>query len=299
MKSVLRPYSAEHRVPRPQPCDPARCLPNKWGDLGPALLYDANLVHVHTWDSEDEPGFLERNANRALLSLRDSPDQKLCLFGFHGHPDGDQRLHEVKPFRRYGAQAELPTVVLGDWFGHPSDPLFEPATYVEQFDELWQYESRMLFTDGIPVPGNFPFEIRALDLPVRPLAARPPRLAVRMAEKAARPPYRWCRVQPRRRTRRRLPAGQRDRVQPPWWHHRSGRRRPAGAERTQLRRTRTARIGRLAVPAVPPPDHRPQEPPRRRRPRAVRRVLDRHRSQWTGIRCPRHGRRSAGRCGLP
>ncbi|WP_410585403.1 hypothetical protein [Amycolatopsis sp. lyj-108] len=139
------------------------CLPNKWGDLGPALLYDANLVHKHTWDSGDEPGFLERNANRALLSPRDSPDQKFYLFGFHGHPDGDQRRHDVKPFRPYGAQAQLPTMVVGDFFGHPSGPKFEPDTYAEHFDELCHYAPRMLFPDGIPVPGDHPFDTHALD----------------------------------------------------------------------------------------------------------------------------------------
>ncbi|OLZ50305.1 hypothetical protein BS330_29010 [Amycolatopsis keratiniphila subsp. nogabecina] len=138
-------------------------LPNEWGDLAPALLYDAAKVHRHEWHSGREPGFLERNRNRALLSPRDSPDQKFNLFGFHGHPDGDQRRHDVTPFRPYGAQAATPTVVLGDWFGHPSGPRFEPDTYPEHFDELCHYAPRMLFPDGIPVPGDHPFDTRALD----------------------------------------------------------------------------------------------------------------------------------------
>ncbi|HET6288796.1 MAG TPA: hypothetical protein VFG15_18865 [Amycolatopsis sp.] len=138
-------------------------LPREWGEIPPALIYDANRVHKHTWDSGHEPGFLERNRNRALLSPRDSPDQEFFLFGFHGHPDGDQRVHDVERFRPYGAWAMPPTVVLGDWFGHPSGPKFEPPTYSEHFDELGQYAPRMLFPDGIPVPGDFPFDTRALD----------------------------------------------------------------------------------------------------------------------------------------
>lgn len=138
-------------------------LPNEWGEIAPALLYDANTVHKHTWDSGREPGFLERNRNRALLSPRDNADEKFFLFGFHGHPDGDQRRHDAEHFRPYGARAKPPTIVLGDWFGHPSGPKFEPPTYAEHFTELCHYAPRMLFPGGIPMPGDYPFDTRALD----------------------------------------------------------------------------------------------------------------------------------------
>ncbi|MFK0249601.1 hypothetical protein ACIQUM_33295 [Amycolatopsis azurea] len=139
-------------------------LPDDWGEIGPALIYDAGTVHKHDWHGDPRnAGFLARNRNRARLSPRDTPDQELFLFGFHGHPDGDLRMRDVKHFRPYGTRSATPTVVLGDWFGHPSGPEFEPDSYAEHFDELAHYAPRVLYPDGIPMPGDYPFDTRALD----------------------------------------------------------------------------------------------------------------------------------------
>jgi hypothetical protein len=139
-------------------------LPGDWGEIGPAHLYDASKVHVHEWHGDPrDAGFLGRNRNRAIISLRDLPDQKMDLFATHGHPNGDLRRQDVDRFRKYGTRKSRPAAVLADWYGHPSGPNFEPDSYAEYFDELAHYAPRMQFPNGIPVPGDHPFDTRALD----------------------------------------------------------------------------------------------------------------------------------------
>ncbi|WP_215545107.1 hypothetical protein [Amycolatopsis sp. CA-230715] len=138
-------------------------LPGEWGDIGPALLYDASKVHVHEWHGGHESGFLGRNRNRAVVSPRGAPELKMDLFGTHGHPNGDLRRQDVERFRPYGTRAARPAAVLADWFSHPSGPMFAPDSYAAYFDELAHYAPRMHFPDGIPVPGEHPFDTRALD----------------------------------------------------------------------------------------------------------------------------------------
>ncbi|RSN60591.1 hypothetical protein DMH01_14930 [Amycolatopsis sp. WAC 04182] len=139
-------------------------LPGDWGAIGPALLYDASKVLVHEWHGDPrDAGFLGRNRNRAVISPRDLPERKMDLFATHGHPNGDLRLQDVDRFRPYGTCKARPAAVLADWFGHPSGPEFEPASYAKHFDEIAHYAPRMLFPDGIPMPGDHPFATSALD----------------------------------------------------------------------------------------------------------------------------------------
>lgn len=138
-------------------------LPRDWGPIGPALVYDAATVHRHRFFSGHEPDFYARNRNLAILSHRQQPDLKIHVVGYHGDLNsGLYRLLDVMAFRRY-ANPAVPTVILGDWNANLSGEQWDFPEDFALFEHTWQYASRALWPDEIPMPGPVSSDTRSMD----------------------------------------------------------------------------------------------------------------------------------------